>query len=194
MASLSTGSQSMRSREGKVAGNVPRCADEMMICGVGGAEVSVGTWKHHHPLTVAATRVVPRLPRPRPSLTEGIYSCLFHIPATLSTGPAIIPTRHTADRTRLSRAARSSRISATSLDREYPIAADADTRSTGDSGAVPLAMDATVDTLDTNSTRALCRDAWASWIRSATPWMCGRKDCSGQLKFTGHWLSGERQL
>ena len=104
------------------------------------------------------------------------------------------PTRHTADRTRLSCAARSSRISATSLDREYPIAADAETRSTGASGAVPLAMDATVDTLDTKSTRALCRDEWASWTRLATPWMCGRNDCNGQLKLTGHWLSGECQL
>lgn len=120
-------------------------------------------------------------------LTEGIYSCLFHIPSLDSTGPATIPTRQHADCTPDTLAASSRRHSATSLDLPYPIGAAALMSCIASSGAEPGPLqDPTAETLDTNMTNASCADSEERRIRLRTPLMCGSKDDSAQLKFTGH--------
>ena len=93
-------------------------------------------------------------------LTEGIYSCVFHMPSLDPTGPATMPTRQHADCTPDTSAASSSRHSATSFDLPYPIGAAAPISCIASSGADPGPLqDPTAETLDTNMTNASCLDS-----------------------------------
>lgn len=119
-----------------------------------------------------------------------MYSRLLHIPSRDPTGPATIPTRQHADRTPDTLAASSSRHSATSLERPYPIGAATLISSIGSSGAGPGPFQApTAETLDTKRMKASLVECAERRLRFRTPLMCGSKEERGQLKFTGHWLS-----